>query len=70
MGAGVPRFGMAGKRHESGCASPRHGKEASWEQACLTSAWQESVMLRIARVEEVHLSRLSSNDTKSFSKKG
>lgn len=44
MGAGVHHLGMAGERHESGRASPRHGKEGSWERARLTSALQGSVM--------------------------
>ena len=69
MGAGAPHLGIAGERHGSGRTSPRHGKEGSWEQACIASARQGSVMPRIVRVEEVHLLRLPANDTKSFSKK-
>lgn len=44
MGAGAHRLGTARKSHGSGRASPRHGREASWERAYLASAWQGSVM--------------------------
>lgn len=44
MGAGTYRLGMSRKRHGSGCALPRHVREASWERACLASACQGRVM--------------------------